>query len=81
MTRECHVRFCVSPAGKFRRATRLVGHPQAGRNLAGLYSLMATCRLHGINPEAYIADVLLRIGSHPQSEIDDLLPQNWTPAA
>lgn len=64
-----------------RKNFLFVGHPEAGHNLAGLYSLMATCRLHGVNPEAYLADVLLRIGTHPQADIDELLPQNWTPTA
>jgi transposase len=49
-----------------------------GYNLAGLYSLMATCRLHGVNPEAYLADVLMRVGTHPASEIGELLPHRWT---
>ncbi|MEQ9208216.1 MAG: transposase domain-containing protein, partial [Alphaproteobacteria bacterium] len=44
----------------------------------GLYSLMATCRLHGVNPEAYLADVLMRVGTHPASEIGELLPHRWT---
>lgn len=60
-----------------RKNFLFVGHPEAGCNLAGLYSLMATCRLHGVNPEAYLADVLMRVGTHPAAEIDDLLPHRW----
>lgn|GEM_PF-3325683 len=44
-----------------------VGNDNAGHNLAGLYSLVATCEANGVNPRAYLADVLLRVQSpgHP----------------
>jgi transposase len=56
-----------------------VGHEDAGANIAGLYSLVATCESKGKNPLAYLTDVLARIGSHPSARIDELLPQNWEP--
>ena len=42
-----------------------------------LYSLVATCEAVGVNPQAYLADVLMRVQSHPHSRIDELLPQSW----
>jgi transposase len=42
-------------------------------------SLVATAEACGKNPAEYIADVLIRIQSHPASQIDELLPQNWLP--
>jgi transposase len=62
-----------------RKNFLFVGTDEAGENLAGLYSLIATCEVNGINPVAYLADVLLRVQSHPSSRIDELLPHNWTP--
>jgi transposase len=56
-----------------------VGHEEAGANIAGLYSLVATCEAKGKNPLAYLTDVLGRIGSHPSARLDELLPQNWKP--
>ena len=56
-----------------------VGDEAAGANIAGLYSLVATCEANGKNPLAYLTDVLGRIGSHPRARLDDLLPQNWEP--
>jgi transposase len=56
-----------------------VGNDKAGENLAGLYSLVATCVANGVNPAAYLADVLVRLGTHPAARLDELLPQNWTP--
>ena len=56
-----------------------VGDEDAGANIAGLYSLVATCSANGKNPLAYLNDVLGRIGSHPNDGLDELLPQNWKP--
>ena len=58
---------------------RWVGNEQAGENLAVLQTLVSTCVACGVNPEDYLADVLLRVDTHPAAAIDDLLPVNWTP--
>jgi transposase len=62
-----------------RKNFLFVGTDAAGENLAGLYSLIGTCEANGINPIDYLADVLLRVQTHPASRIDELLPHNWTP--
>jgi transposase len=64
-----------------RKNFLFVGNPECGDNLAGLYSLIATCDLHDVDPLAYLRDVLLRIDMHPAAQIDDLLPQRWIPPA
>ena len=56
-----------------------VGHKEAGENLAVLYTLVASCEKNAINPYAYLADVILRIQSHPHSKIEELLPHKWKP--
>ncbi|WP_342381921.1 IS66 family transposase [Myxococcus stipitatus] len=60
-----------------RKNFLFVGHETAGENLAGLYALVATCEANGVNPEAYLADVLLRVQTHPNSRIAELLPHEW----
>ncbi len=60
-----------------RKNFLFVGNDAAGENLAGLYSLVATCEANGVNPLAYLADVIIRIHEHPNSRIDELLPHNW----
>jgi transposase len=53
-----------------------------GEAMAGFYSLIMTCELHGINPQDYLADILVRLANgHPRSDIDALLPWNWKPAS
>ena len=63
-----------------RKNYLFVGHDEAGENLAGLSSLVATCEANGVNPEAYLADVLPRLESHPAARLDALMPHRWRPA-
>jgi hypothetical protein len=42
-----------------------------------LYTILASCRLHGINPYDYLRDVLVRVGSHPARDVLDLAPKTW----
>jgi transposase len=60
-----------------RKNFLFVGNDAAGENLAGLYSLVATCEANGINPEEYLADVLIRVKTHPNSRSRELLPPQW----
>lgn len=57
------------------------GSDTGGRTAAVLFSLIATCRRHDVNPFEYLRDVLTRIAAHPHNRLADLLPQNWNPAA
>jgi hypothetical protein len=40
-------------------------------------SLCTTCKGLGIDPQAYLRDVLDRISAHPAKRIDELLPDRW----
>ncbi len=62
-----------------RKNFLFVGNPDRGENLAGLYSLIATCDLHEVDPLEYLRDVLLRVDTHPAAKVDELLPHRWTP--
>jgi transposase len=57
------------------------GNNDAARNFAVLYSLVVTAERHGINPLDYLADVLMRVQTHPAKRIDELLPHRWKSAA
>jgi transposase len=39
--------------------------------------LVATCKALGVDPYAYLRDVLDRISTHPFSRLDELLPDRW----
>jgi hypothetical protein len=36
-------------------------------------------KMNGVDPQAWLADILARIAEHPARDIDDLLPWNWQP--
>jgi len=42
-----------------------------------IQSLIATCRLHDVNPYEYLVDVLQRVGTHPASRVAELTPRLW----
>ena len=42
-----------------------------------LYSLIETAKLNGLDPEAYLRDVLTRIADHPVRRLVDLFPWSW----
>lgn len=44
-----------------------------------MYSLIVTARLNDVDPRAWLADILCRIGDHPASRLQDLLPWHWRP--
>ncbi len=50
------------------------GSDAGGERAAALYSLIGTAKLNGLDPEAYLRDVLGCIGEHPINRIEDLLP-------
>jgi len=73
-------RFNAPRTGRGRKNFLFVGHAEAGENIAGLYSLVATCEANGVNNYEYLRDVLLRVSIHPASRIDELVPDQWRPA-
>jgi transposase len=49
----------------------------AGLSQMAAALLVATCVANALNLEAYLADVLTRVQSHPNSRLDELLPVAW----
>jgi transposase len=62
-----------------RKNFLFVADQEKGDNLAVLYTLVASCEKHHVNPIAYITDVLTRVHSHPARDVVDLLPHRWKP--
>jgi hypothetical protein len=46
-----------------------------------MYSLIVTAKMNGVDPQAWLADTLAGIATHPAHRLDELLPWNWTPKA
>lgn len=64
-----------------RKNWLFAGSKTGGERAAAIYSVIETCKLNGVEPQAYIADVIARIADDwPASRWDELMPWNWTAA-
>ena len=71
----------MRPVAIGRKNFLFVGSDRGGRAAAVAYSLIQTCKLHHIEPFAYLSDVLRRLPSYPINRVAELLPFRWKPAA
>jgi hypothetical protein len=54
------------------------GSDTGAERMAILYTTLANCHLHHIDPQAYLTDVVVKLqGGWPMARIDELLPQFW----
>lgn len=68
----------MRPVALQRKNALFAGHELGAENWAAIASLVETCKLLTINPNAYLADVLARVVTHGDGDpLDDLLPGNW----
>ncbi|MDP3510579.1 MAG: transposase, partial [Candidatus Melainabacteria bacterium] len=59
------------------KAWLFFGSDQGGENHAIVLSILSTCRRHGVEPWAYLTDVIQRLAENPDENLEDLLPYNW----
>ena len=71
----------MRPVAIGRKNFLFVGSDRGGHAAAVAYSLIQTCKLHNIEPFAYLSDVLRRLPSYPINRVTELLPFRWNPAA
>lgn len=71
----------IRPAALGRKNWLFCGSDAGGERAAGFYTLIRTAKLNDIEPEAWLTDVIARIGAHPINRLDELLPWNWQPPA
>lgn len=70
----------IRPLALGRKNYLFAGSDKGGERAAILYTLITTAKLNGLDPEAWLAAIVGRIGDHPASRIAELLPWNWAPA-
>jgi transposase len=71
----------IRPIALGRKNWLFSGSDAGGQRAALFYTLIRTAVLNGIEPEAWLRDVIGRIGSHPINRLHELLPWNWAPPA
>ena len=70
----------IRPIAIGRSNWLFAGSLRAGQRAAAVMSLLQSARLNGIDPYAYIKDVLTRLPTHPAARIEELLPHRWQPS-
>jgi transposase len=71
------VENAIRPVAVGRKNYLFAGSHEAAQRAAMIYSLLATCKLHNINPYYWLRDVLENMHRYTTENIEGLLPQNW----
>lgn len=69
----------MRPIGVGRRNWLFAGSDTGGETLARAMTVIETAKMNGLDPQAYLADILDRIHDHKINRLDELLPWNWVP--
>jgi transposase len=67
----------VKPVVIGRKNWMFAGSDAGGETLADAMTIIESAKMSGLNPEAYLADVLARINDHMNPKLGELLPWNW----
>jgi transposase len=70
----------IRPIALGRKNFLFAGSDAGGETLADAMTIIETAKLHNLNPQAYLADILARINDHKINALDQLLPWHWRPA-
>ena len=69
------VERAMRPVGLSRKNALFAGSDEGGANWAAIASLVETCKLNGVEPQAYFTELLTRlVNGWPQARIDELMP-------
>ncbi len=71
----------IRPIALGRQNWLFAGSLRAGKRAAAVMSLIHSAKLNGLDPYAYIRDVLKRMPTTSASRIGDLLPHRWRAGA
>jgi len=69
----------LRPIGIGRKNWLFAGADTGAETLARAMTIIETAKMNGLDPQAYLADILTRIHDHKINRINDLLPWNWSP--
>jgi len=62
-----------------RKNWTFAGSDRGGERAAAIYTLIETAKLNGVDPQAWLADVLAGMADHANRDLHELLPWNWRP--
>ena len=70
----------IRPTAVGKKNFLFIGHPEAGQRSAVIYSVLGSCRRHGINPDEYLRDIFERLPKAKTSDLKSLPPAVWAKA-
>ncbi len=70
----------IRPSALGKRNWLFIGHPEAGERSAVIYTLLGSCRRHGINPFDYLKDLFTRLPAAKITQIKEFTPAAWAKA-
>lgn len=70
----------IRPVALGRKNWLFAGSLRAGQRAAAVMSLIQSAKINGLDPHAYLKDVMDRLPTWPNSRISELLPHRWCPA-
>jgi len=71
----------IRPWAPGRKNWLVAGSQRSGQRAANVMSLIQSAKINGLDPQAYLRDVLERLPTTKYSDIESLLPHNWSPSS
>jgi transposase len=78
LAQEPQYRASFPPSYQSGKNWLFAGNDEAAGNAARLWSLIASCHRHAVDPLRYLTSVLAKVGQAPTRELDRFLPDIWT---
>jgi len=78
--RHLGIKNAIRPTAIGKKNWLFFGSQEAGARSAVMYTLIENCRMHGVEPYAYLKDVLERLPTTTNQQVAQLTPLNWKKA-
>lgn len=75
-----HIENAIRPSAVGKKNWLFIGGAEAGKKTAILYTIVESCRRRGLDPRAYLHDVLSRLPRYTNHNVHQLTPENWAKA-
>ena len=70
----------IRPSALGKKNFLFFGHPEAGERSAVIYTLLGSCRRHGVHPFDYLKDLFTRLPAAKITQINEFTPAAWVKA-
>jgi transposase len=71
------VERAIRPVAMGKPNWMFAGNEEGARRIGIIQSLLASCKLQGIDPRTWLIDVLQCVGCHPARQVHELTPRLW----